>query len=389
MGKAFLFGVDEKSGGAKPEQEKSVTYTENGEYEVTPDEGKTLSLVSVSVDVPAPTPNLQSKTVTENGTVTPDTGYDGLSQVVVNVPSAPAPQLFPPVFRRKRFMSQYVPTTEEPVRIESEGSGYFPESYSIYYYNGTLLANVPTVNGGFQFMNADAWNLPVGYIRIKAKSNASNFVSSDFSDVGDYNCYAIIENFTHITATQNRTKYCNEDFSIHIVADEGYTLPKSITVRNGNQGDYTVDSGDEWVKLYWSTGDGFVCRYRTDSSHSGVIEFYYGYHAGALTITAEAEEAVAVYHGTIDSWGTFGIGYAKIYDSAGNLTWEGHPSETVEVPIGGYLDVSAEESYGGVWVKVYNLVNCTSSVAVNEWAETIRITPTADNFSFTGTDDFD
>lgn len=79
------------SGGGKEEQEKSVTYTENGEYEVTPEEGKTLSSVSISVDVPTPTPNLQPKTVTENGTVTPDTGYDGLSQVIVNVPSSAIP----------------------------------------------------------------------------------------------------------------------------------------------------------------------------------------------------------------------------------------------------------------------------------------------------------
>ena len=37
---------------AKEEQEKSVTITENGTTEVLPDEGKTLSKVSVEVDVP-------------------------------------------------------------------------------------------------------------------------------------------------------------------------------------------------------------------------------------------------------------------------------------------------------------------------------------------------
>ena len=47
----------------------------NGTYDTT-----TNDEVVVSV-----TPNLQSKTATQNGTVTPDQGYDGLSSVVVNV----------------------------------------------------------------------------------------------------------------------------------------------------------------------------------------------------------------------------------------------------------------------------------------------------------------
>lgn len=57
------------------------TITENGSYDVT-------EKASVLVDVPERLPILQEKTVTENGEVTPDAGYDGLSKVIVNVESS-------------------------------------------------------------------------------------------------------------------------------------------------------------------------------------------------------------------------------------------------------------------------------------------------------------
>ena len=49
--------------------------TENGTYDTTTNDEVVISVA----------PNLQSKTTTENGTVVPDQGYDGLSSVVVNV----------------------------------------------------------------------------------------------------------------------------------------------------------------------------------------------------------------------------------------------------------------------------------------------------------------
>lgn len=61
------------TGGITPTGTKNIT--QNGTHDVT-------QYASANVNVQ---PNLQSKTATQNGTVTPDQGYDGLSQVVVNV----------------------------------------------------------------------------------------------------------------------------------------------------------------------------------------------------------------------------------------------------------------------------------------------------------------
>lgn len=69
-------------------QEKSVEYTQNAEYVVSPDAGYDgLSKVNVSVDLVVPTvQNSKTVNITKNGstTVKPDTNYDVVEQVVVN-----------------------------------------------------------------------------------------------------------------------------------------------------------------------------------------------------------------------------------------------------------------------------------------------------------------
>lgn len=74
-------------GSSKPEQEKTVDITENGTTEVTPDEGKVLSKVTVNVEVPIPEGYIKpsgTKEITENGTH----DVTEYSSVNVNVPSS-------------------------------------------------------------------------------------------------------------------------------------------------------------------------------------------------------------------------------------------------------------------------------------------------------------
>lgn len=88
---AALEGKASGGGVGKPEQEKTVEITENGEHTITPDEGYTLSKVTANVNVPDVPAVVDVLEVTENGAYNAaDEGLDGFSVVTVNVPDVPA-----------------------------------------------------------------------------------------------------------------------------------------------------------------------------------------------------------------------------------------------------------------------------------------------------------
>lgn len=71
---------------------KTVTITENGETLIEPDEGyEAVSLVTASVNVPTPEPNLEEKeidiTTAGETEILPSEGYDGMSKVTVTTHS--------------------------------------------------------------------------------------------------------------------------------------------------------------------------------------------------------------------------------------------------------------------------------------------------------------
>jgi len=69
-------------------QSKTYNFNTNQTVELTPDTGYDgFDIITLTINVPGQQINNQDKTITENGTYTADSGYTGLGEVTVNVPS--------------------------------------------------------------------------------------------------------------------------------------------------------------------------------------------------------------------------------------------------------------------------------------------------------------
>lgn len=94
---------------AAPEgQTKDIRITQNGVSSVSPDGGFVLNQVNITTDV---APNLQNKTLTENGRYTADDGYDGLGEVTVDVAGGGSLETNKEVTLTENGTAEITPTT--------------------------------------------------------------------------------------------------------------------------------------------------------------------------------------------------------------------------------------------------------------------------------------
>ena len=134
-------------------QEKSVSYTSNGDYEIEPDKGKAFTKVNVNVAVPDPVlETLElSGTAPYTKTVTPSEGYDAIEKVNINV-TLPQASIHDLLFyinvttsagsmsHSSTYFTQIDPTSESDTYSINILSGcgviiYFPTRAPTLYYN--------------------------------------------------------------------------------------------------------------------------------------------------------------------------------------------------------------------------------------------------------------
>ena len=146
-----------------PTETKSITA--NGTY--TPTAGKHFS--QVAVNVPAPEIRLQNKTVTENGNVTADSGYDGLGTVTVNVQGGSTVQTYTGTFSTNNEGEATVACGFLPDVVVIDFGTYVLEGYT---YRSTLT--FPLCVNPTNWYEVCAWGEPLGINMIDGEIGATS-----------------------------------------------------------------------------------------------------------------------------------------------------------------------------------------------------------------------
>lgn len=260
-GKLMLGDIIVDTGG-KP-QDKTV-YPSQVKQEITYDEGYT-SLRNVTVE-PA---LLQNKTITENGTITPDEGYYGLGQVIVNTPVVTdVPQLRTPTLSRSNdTMTISNPST----------NGNFVQKYRIYNKGEALKEQTST---SFSLVGLGA-----GEYELQVRAVSAGFYDSEASNTVKAKVYNVALALTNLTST-NTTAFISNNlpWTTTIKPVTNYYLPEDIVVTmSGKSCTYEYDSYTGALSVPNASGDISITAvaYTTNKLHRPTISI----SGTSLTVT--------------------------------------------------------------------------------------------------------
>lgn len=195
-------------------QNKSITIATNGNYTLLPDTGfDAMDQVVISVNVPSQQPNLQTKSIVENGTYTPDEGYDGFSQVNVNV----------------SYNCYYFNTIADAQAF----TGYNVEDYAIILDRQVSIFS-KAYNDYSKLGYVDSFTLP-----RQVNINYSYYTSSFFSSVG-FEVQADSNTIIVKRGSKNRNGVYSFYFEVTYTSNDGLTYTFSdVHVYYQNKYDYT------------------------------------------------------------------------------------------------------------------------------------------------------
>ena len=256
-------------GGSATLQSKSVNITENGNTQVSPDTGYDgLSNVSINTNV-QPTLQTKSVNITENGntSVSADTGYDGLNSVVINTNVTPTLQ------------SKSVNITQNGNTQVLADTGYDGLSSVFISVNVSSGGGIPMVNNITELNNLTA---SVGDLAI-VKMTIPN----------EYN------ELTYLQATSEQ--YINTLFNPYktkadIKFQQPYTQPENMYV--GGVKDSAAHNGNRYfICMYNISNNKFVCANYSGSSWPALAE----YNSNINTIIYNDNEHKIYFNDTLNN----------------------------------------------------------------------------------------
>lgn len=210
----------------KPEQEKTLTVTTNGTYNIIPDEGKVISKAIVTVNVQ---PALQAKSVTPTNAqqiITADSPNYGLSQVTVYAAPTETATVTPTKSTQTKTPSSdkvgFSQVTINPIPDEY----IIPSGSQNITTNGTYdvtskASVVVNVEQAKPTLNAPSISLSGTTLTITNPASNGNFVTS----------YTLYNGSTVITTTTDKTI----DLSTYITTAGTYNLTVKAKGTNFNE----------------------------------------------------------------------------------------------------------------------------------------------------------